>query len=578
MTSVDIASLVGPQSYIDRLVQTHAKRADEYNVIGDEETAMVERAAGASLIMNRLFHQVEPYIHNRQNNLMLGKLLSFVNEKKHQFLENKAIKEDMPVFTDRNDRFLSEEPQNLIGLESEQRQLANLLTIPLLAPYLSGGTLENVLLFGPPGSGKTEMVFAQLHRVFHASRDDEDGIRLLYFEPKIGDLKSKFVGETEKRVDRLFETLAKAAEQDGVQVVVFLDEIETITPNRQDSSGSAKNMVNALLAAMDRVKALRVTILAATNFPDKMDPAILRRFTHKLFVGFPQETSRKALLYRKILRHFRNCLPSPLYKNETELILPPLSHLKKVVGIMCEGAPKQSSMNDVGRMFHACLRCMAEDLDSPSFRGLVRYDGTRVDRRKMASPSVRDVIVDSNSGRKINTIQDSDALGVFVHPFEGMGKEVQSRVKFFPLRESYYVLKRKPQMRKYVDSYVFAICAGNSTKFDAYTRVALAENVMTLIDCAKPKIVFGIKASKELNFRPMRKVGDGWAFANAEGKEIFTLEQHATPPALLEHVRRTCTSLNLSTRVAKEVKAEIGPSVSEAEYNHMIAFANSLQN
>lgn len=142
-----------------------------------------------------------------------------------------------------------------------------------------------VLLYGPPGTGKTMLAKAV------ANESDANFISI-----KGPELLSKWIGESEKGVREIFRKARSAA-----PCVIFFDEIDSIASPRSMSSGDSnvtKRVVSQLLTEIDGLEEMKgVTILAATNRPDLIDPALLRpgRFDQVIFVGNPDIDTRKSI-------------------------------------------------------------------------------------------------------------------------------------------------------------------------------------------------------------------------------------------------------------------------------------------
>jgi transitional endoplasmic reticulum ATPase len=144
---------------------------------------------------------------------------------------------------------------------------------------------RGVLLYGPPGGGKTFLVRALAGTA-----------ALNVFAVKGAELMDKWVGESERAVRELFRRAAEAAPS-----LVFLDEIDALAPRRGQSSdsGVSDRVVAALLTELDGVEPMReVVVLGATNRPELVDPALLRpgRLERLVFVPPPDAEGRAAIL------------------------------------------------------------------------------------------------------------------------------------------------------------------------------------------------------------------------------------------------------------------------------------------
>jgi transitional endoplasmic reticulum ATPase len=144
---------------------------------------------------------------------------------------------------------------------------------------------RGVLLYGPPGGGKTFLVRALAGTG-----------ALNVFSVKGAELMDKWVGESERAVRELFRRAAEASPS-----LVFLDEIDALTPRRGQSadSGVADRVVAAVLTELDGVGPMReVVVLGATNRPELIDPALLRpgRLERLVYVPPPGAEGRAAIL------------------------------------------------------------------------------------------------------------------------------------------------------------------------------------------------------------------------------------------------------------------------------------------
>jgi len=142
-----------------------------------------------------------------------------------------------------------------------------------------------VLLYGPPGTGKTLLAKA----VANESKAN-------FISIKGPEIMSKWVGESEKAVRQAFKKAKQVA-----PAIVFLDEIDAIAPRRGGGADTnvTERVVNQLLTSMDGLELLeKVTVIAATNRPDIVDPALLRpgRFDRLVFIPVPDEAARLSIL------------------------------------------------------------------------------------------------------------------------------------------------------------------------------------------------------------------------------------------------------------------------------------------
>src|SRR3954468_2512259 len=145
---------------------------------------------------------------------------------------------------------------------------------------------KGFLLFGPPGTGKTLLAKA-------VAREAQAN----FVATKSSDLLSKWYGESEQQVSRLFARARQVA-----PTVIFIDEIDSLAPARGGSLGEpavTERVVNTILAEMDGLEELQgVVVMAATNRPNLLDPALLRpgRFDELVYVSVPDAQGRRHIL------------------------------------------------------------------------------------------------------------------------------------------------------------------------------------------------------------------------------------------------------------------------------------------
>ncbi|MGO6696320.1 CDC48 family AAA ATPase [Rhizobium johnstonii] len=176
------------------------------------------------------------------------------------------------------------------GLDDAQMKLKEGVELPLRSPQsfkrMGIRPAKGFLLFGPPGTGKTLLAKA-------VAREAEAN----FVATKSSDLLSKWYGESEQQVSRLFERARQVA-----PTVVFIDEIDSLAPARGGGLGEpavTERVVNTLLAEMDGLEDMQgVVVMAATNRPNLLDPALLRpgRFDELVYVPVPDGKARLKIL------------------------------------------------------------------------------------------------------------------------------------------------------------------------------------------------------------------------------------------------------------------------------------------
>jgi transitional endoplasmic reticulum ATPase len=190
--------------------------------------------------------------------------------------------------------------EDIGGLDEEIKKIREMVELPLKHPEiferLGIEAPKGVLLHGPPGTGKTLLA--------KAVANETNSNFILINGPEI---MSKFYGQSEQNLRKKFEDAEKNAPS-----IIFIDEIDAIAVKREESKGEVERRVVAqLLAMMDGLKSRgRVVVIAATNIPNMLDPALRRpgRFDREIEINVPGKKGRMNIL--KI--HTRNM---PLAKN-----------------------------------------------------------------------------------------------------------------------------------------------------------------------------------------------------------------------------------------------------------------------
>jgi len=163
-----------------------------------------------------------------------------------------------------------------------KRSVIDVLQNPEKAEKYGAKLPNGMVLYGPPGCGKT---------FFAKHFAEEVGFNFMLATPST--LKSRYINATQENIAKMFEDAEKNA-----PTIIFIDEINELLPNRDsDSHEMAKSAVNEMLAQMDRTGEKGIFIIGATNYPDMIDPAMLRsgRLEKKFYLPPPDFKLRKAL-------------------------------------------------------------------------------------------------------------------------------------------------------------------------------------------------------------------------------------------------------------------------------------------
>ena len=174
------------------------------------------------------------------------------------------------------------------GLKNEVQKIREMVELPMRHPELFDKigveAPKGVLLYGPPGTGKTLLAKAV------AGETNAHFISLSGPE-----IMGKHYGESEERIREIFTQA-----EENAPSIIFIDEIDSIAPKRDEVSGELeKRIVSQLLTLMDGMKSRgKVVVIAATNRPDSIDPALRRpgRFDREIEIGIPDDEGRFDIL------------------------------------------------------------------------------------------------------------------------------------------------------------------------------------------------------------------------------------------------------------------------------------------
>ncbi len=194
------------------------------------------------------------------------------------------------------------------GLDRQIEEIMDAVELPFLHRTLFSEyrlpAPKGILLYGPPGCGKTLIAKAVANSLAKkvAALNESSSVRSYFLNIKGPELLNKYVGETERQLRLVFQR-AREKSEEGVPVIVFFDEMDSLFRTRGTgiSSDMESTIVPQLLAEIDGVEALRnVIVIGASNREDLIDPAILRpgRLDVKIKIERPNETGAIAIFSR----------------------------------------------------------------------------------------------------------------------------------------------------------------------------------------------------------------------------------------------------------------------------------------
>lgn len=177
----------------------------------------------------------------------------------------------------------------VVGLDTAKKAVKEAIVYPVQRPDLFPlGWPRGLLLFGPPGCGKTLLAAAV------ATEIDAN-----FYSIDAASIMSKWLGEAEQNVAKLFNAARKSS-NDGKPAIVFVDELDSLMGTHSNEVGGEIRVKNQFLKEMDGImdkgKALHVYVIGATNKPWDLDWAFIRRFQKRILVPLPDHHTRLMML------------------------------------------------------------------------------------------------------------------------------------------------------------------------------------------------------------------------------------------------------------------------------------------
>ncbi|ALU11485.1 ATPase AAA [Ignicoccus islandicus DSM 13165] len=276
---------------LEQVAHSYLHKAFQLEKNGKKDEALKNYKIAANMIKKAL--ELEP--DHPLKNVYL-EYLDHINNK------IKLLQSDMmpePIGGEEEEIELQSKPkvkwEDVVGLEEAKRAIEEAIIFPTKRPDLFPlGWPRGILLFGPPGCGKTMLAAAIASEI--------DG-EFIYVDAAT--IMSKWLGEAEKNVAKIFKKAREIAKE-GRPVVIFIDEVDSLLGTYSNEVGGEVRARNQFLKEMDGLqdKGERyfVYVIAATNKPWKLDEGFIRRFEKRIYIPLPDEEARRRLIEKTLAR------------------------------------------------------------------------------------------------------------------------------------------------------------------------------------------------------------------------------------------------------------------------------------
>jgi len=284
------------------LVPTNLENGDEVKTKIAEQTAGLQEGHIREIVSDAVFQALSIRLEEREN---LAEFYGAGGVEEEELLDKpmsvseEEIAKSLGWSSERTFAKLAKIPsvywEDIGGLEEAKQEIIDTVEMPIKYPDLFETQRTGVLLYGPPGTGKTLLAKAVA---------TECGLN--FISVKGPELLNMYVGESERNVRDVFERARNAK-----PCVLFFDEIDSIAPRRgngSDGGGVIDRVVSQILTELDGMDDSKdVFLIAATNRPDLLDPALMRpgRIDKQIYLGIAEDVESKIKILEALTRKFR---------------------------------------------------------------------------------------------------------------------------------------------------------------------------------------------------------------------------------------------------------------------------------
>jgi SpoVK/Ycf46/Vps4 family AAA+-type ATPase len=279
-------------SHLDKLLKKYIDQAKEAESRGDRDKAMRSYQAAAEII-ERILSLYPDHPMRRVYMDSLIKIRMKLKSMEDELMpEAVGGEEEGPVTEVERPKVTMDE---VVGLDDAKRAIEEAVVFPTKRPDLFPlGWPRGILLFGPPGCGKTLLAAAVANEI--------DG-EFIYVDA--ASIMSKWLGQAEKNVANLFKKAREIADK-GRPAIIFIDEVDSLFGTFSNEVGGEVRVRNQFLKEMDGLQDKGenrfVYVIGATNKPWVLDEAFIRRFEKRIYVGPPDEKAREVLITKTLSR------------------------------------------------------------------------------------------------------------------------------------------------------------------------------------------------------------------------------------------------------------------------------------